>query len=696
MAGRQRWDLTALLNAADPKAAAVERQLWLVRLAEWLREPGPQGTAPASAPAPAPTASPAAAAALPPQATEGPPDEPAAGTPWPVRRLRHLLNVLDRHAEHQARVGELLRGTLAGLDATGLLADFGFSPRQGFLSELGERLRLATLPGTPQTRDLGELFLLLFDGEADALWIEAIDDATLARVVLLCSGAQGARRPSRDVLVESIQLLASQLRAAGLAGMLRQRMDRSMVADRPFHQVVSAAEALRHQHLDAGRTSEPLQAAHYLRAVLAACRAAASSVREHLDEHGISVDVVFQVDQIHARADRIEALLACLVAPQPLPEWRRLVASLVRAGAERRGIRALFARHYALLARKVTERSAETGEHYITRDRDEYRAMLRQAAGGGAIIGGTTLMKFALGALALSTFWAGFLAGLNYAVSFVIVHLLHWTVATKQPAMTAPSLAAKLEGISASDGAVEAFVDEVAHLIRSQIAGIIGNLALVVPVVLAAQGLAWWLAGAPMVGEKDAHYVLHSLTLLGPTAFFAAFTGVLLFISSLIAGWVENWFVFHRLDSAIAWNPRIRSTLGESRARRWAVWWRANISGLAANVSLGLLLGVVPALASFFGLPLEVRHVTLAMGQLAAALGALGTGLFQQPAFWWCLASIPVIGLLNLTVSFTLAFRVALSSRGLKLRDRGRIYAALRARLRRVPGSFLAPPPAGG
>ena len=27
--------------------------------------------------------------------------------------------------------------------------------------------------------------------------------------------------------------------------------------------------------------------------------------------------------------------------------------------------------------------SAETGEHYITRSRDEYRDMLRRAAGGG-------------------------------------------------------------------------------------------------------------------------------------------------------------------------------------------------------------------------------------------------------------------------------------------------------------------------
>jgi len=667
MAG-QRWDLTALLNAADPAAAAVEHHLWLIRLLEWLREPGPQT----------------------PYSPGDLPDE-AATTPWPVRRLRHLLNVLDRHPEHRAHVAALLQATLARLDAAGLLADFGFAPRQGFVSELADRLRLASLPGTPQTQDLGELFQLVFNGPDDAAWIGTIDDATMARALALCVG-DVASAPWQPALVEAIQLLSSQMRAAGLAGAMRQRMDRSMLAQRPFHELAKTAETLREEQRDGGDASTLLQRAHYLRAVLAACREAAASVRDHLDEHGISVDLVFQVDQLQARGERIEALLACLVSPEPATEWRQLLADLARAGTERRGLRRLFGRHYALLARKVTERSAETGEHYITRDRDEYRSMLAKAAGGGLVIGGTTLAKFAIGAIALSAFWAGFWAGMNYAASFVIVHLLHWTVATKQPAMTAPSMAAKLEGVSASDEAVEGFVDEVAHLIRSQMAGIIGNLALVVPVVLLAQGLAWWLAGAPVVGEKDAHHVLHSLHLLGPTALFAAFTGVLLFASSLIAGWVENWFVFHRLDSAIAWNPRILATLGRSRAQRWAHWWRTNISGLAANVSLGLLLGVVPALGSFFGLPLEVRHVTLSMGQLAAALGALGPDLLREPDFWWCLAAIPVIGVLNLGVSFTLAFRVALASRALKLRDRGRISRAVWARLLRAPASFLLPP----
>ena len=102
----------------------------------------------------------------------------------------------------------------------------------------------------------------------------------------------------------------------------------------------------------------------------------------------------------------------------------------------------------------------------------------------------------------------------------------------------------------------------------------------------------------------------------------------------------------------------------------------------------------VPALAAFFGLPIEVRHVTLSMGQLAAAAAALGPQVLLLPEFWWCLAAIPVIGALNLGVSFWLAFRVALRSRGLPLRERGLIAQALRQRLRSQPGSFLRPPAA--
>jgi len=205
------------------------------------------------------------------------------------------------------------------------------------------------------------------------------------------------------------------------------------------------------------------------------------------------------------------------------------------------------------------------------------------------------------------------------------------------------------------------------------------------------QWLAWALAGRPLVSEAEAQYVLHSITLLGPTAFFAAFTGVLLFASSIAAGWVENWFVYHRIESALAYNPGIVARLGAPRALRWSAWWRANISGVAANVTLGLMLGVAPVLLAFIGLHIEVRHVTLSSGQLAAAASTLGWDTLREPAFWWCTAGLVVTGLLNLGVSFWLALKVALRSRRVTVNDRRRLYGGVWRRLRSAPRSFLLP-----
>jgi site-specific recombinase len=661
------WDLTALLNAAaptvDPTAHAqqplAERHLWLIRAMEWLRH--------------APV-----------------PGEPM--TPTPVLRLKHLLNVLERHPEHRDNVALLLQQFWQGVDVAALFADFGFAPRTHFAGELLQRLRLKLLPQTPVTTDLGELFGLLFPHPDDALWLEAIDETTLHRLMAL-NAAELTHWQAP--LLDAIMFLSSSVRASGFSSSLRQRMSAELLVDAPFNQLARVAEAvcdhIRARSASDSDEAELLRNAQYLRALLDTCRQCADSVHEHLEEHGVSINVVFEVDQLRERTHRIEQLLTCVLSTDPSRDMTLLLADLVRTANERRSLRALFSRHYSLLARKVAERSAEKGEHYITRDRAEYAHMLRTAAGGGAVIAGTTLMKFALGALTVSAFWAGFLAGLNYAGSFVLVHVLHWTVATKQPAMTAPAMADKL-GNLADDAAVEGFVDEVAHLIRSQVAGILGNLSAVIPIVLAVQWLSRAAFGAPVVGLKDAQHVLDSLTFLGPTALFAAFTGVLLFASSLIAGWVENWFVWNRLDSAIAWNPNIVARLGAARAQRWAAYWRGNISGYASNISLGFLLGLVPAVAAFFGLPLEVRHVTLSTGQLAAAVGAQGWAVFQTSAFWWCVASIPAIAVLNLGVSFFLAFRVALRSRGIRLADRSRIYRAIRRRVWTAPSLFIVPP----
>ena len=671
----QPWDLSALINAADARASLAERQLWLVRLIEWLRH--------------APQRSSATMPAAPRGGCKGG-DEGGAGdtTPWPLRRLKLLLMQLDRQPALQEQVQALAAAFWRDIDAPALYADLGFGARHSFAAELLARVQLRLLPGTPDTRDLAALFSLMFE-PGDRSWLAALDDTTWRRLTELVGPGDAA---TRALMLDAVTILASAVQAAGYSPLLRQRMAHELLRDEPFRQLSGAVQAVRQAAME-GRNDDALRDAAYLRALLDRCRQAVQSVLPHLEEFGVSVNIVFELDQVLARTERIEQLLGAVLSPDNHTETHHLLLGLVDTLQEARGLRALFARHYSLLARQVTERSAETGEHYITRTRAQWLQMLRRAAGGGAVIAGTTIVKFWLGALALSAFWAGVAAGLNYAASFVLVMLLNWTVATKQPAMTAPALAARLPaGRQASDDEIEVFVDRVAQLIRSQAAAIVGNVAACAPLVLVLQGLAWWLAGAPVVGADEARYVLKSLTLLGPTALFAAFTGVLLFASSLLAGWAENWFVYHRLDSAIAWNPRIVQRLGAARAQRWAHWWRQHVSGLAGNVSLGFLLGLAPAVLSFLGLPLEARHVTLASGQLAAAVGALGAGVLAEPAFWWCVAGIAATGVLNLGVSFGLAFSVALRSRGVQVQVRWRIARALWQRARTSPLSLVWPP----
>ncbi|RYF07755.1 MAG: recombinase [Comamonadaceae bacterium] len=652
---RPKKDLEHLLADLDAAAPLAQRHLWLIALLDWVRGNGDSVDS-------------------------------------AIGRLTLLVQTVESDPAAQLRLQQWWTALTHTVDITTLLADFGFAPRTGLVSEMAERLRYKLLPASPETIDASELFMLALPGDFDAQWLAALDEPLLTRLLALLApvGDSGTSRWQRSLL-DAITYCAGQILSTGFAPELRLRMSESARDAQPFHDLIRDVESLRVEVLLPLRTTDRLDAAVLrLRERLDACRAAAATVYSHFEGNGISVGLVFRLRQLRERILRVRELLECVLSPTPAVSAARLMARLVVVGRERRSLRALVATNSSLLAAKVAERSAETGEHYITRTGAEYRAMVAKAAGGGMVMAFTTLMKFGLGALALSAFWAGFWAGMNYSISFVLVQLLHFTVATKQPAMTAPAMAAKLKD-ALTDEAVQSFVDEVTHLVRSQVAAVLGNVLVVFPLVVGITLAIAQVSGAPAISEQHAHHVLHSLHLLGPSLFFAAFTGVLLFSSSIVAGWAENWFVLQRLDSAMEYNPRITRLLGAKRARRWAHFMRDNLSGFAANISLGFMLGLVPVFAAFFGLGLDVRHVTLSTGQLGAAVTALGWGSLHQPAFWWAAASIPLLGALNVSVSFYLAFRLALRAHSVSGVERAHIYRALRARLRTAPLSFFMP-----
>jgi len=612
----------------------------------------------------------------------------------PATRLRFFLGVLERHPERRAAVAQLLRATLRAMDGIGLLCDTGLPRASAFFQELSGRIALKLLPTPPAPNDLAALFGRLFPDAHDADWIVTLPPATLDGLVALFMAEQETpgvgpwHRLGRDA-DDALMILASQVQAIGMSQRVRQRTSTERPLDSPFASLATAV----HEFVEtpgAAPEFEPSYAA--VKSHIARCTRALMDVAAHLSSYGVSIDLVYQIERARLSLQRMESLASLRAsAAVDIVASAHFAASLIRANASQRSIRALLAENTMLLSRRIVESARKTGEHYITRDGHEYRAMLVSAAIGGLVTGATVIVKIATAGHGLPPFLEGLVASTNYALSFVLIHFLHGTLATKQPAMTAATLADHLNAAH-HERRVRGFVAEVAGLVRSQVAAIMGNLLLVVPAALLLQALLLAVGGDHLPKPEDARRYIDSLSVIGPTPLFAAFTGVLLWLSALAAGWFENWATFRHLPEAIGRSRVVLRLLGDAGATRFATAVDNNLAALGGNISLGVLLGMVPVVALFFGPPIEVRHVTLSTGQLALASWAHGPGVFALGAFWWAVIGIGVIGLMNLTVSFALAMWVAIRSTGRGVVSRRRLRWAVLAHLFLSPRDFLLPP----
>jgi site-specific recombinase len=110
--------------------------------------------------------------------------------------------------------------------------------------------------------------------------------------------------------------------------------------------------------------------------------------------------------------------------------------AMVRGLATEHGIGAVGRAEAKRLALKITEYTGSTGEHYVVRSRKEWWASLRAGAYGGCVTAFTALAKFGLSALPLAPVVLGLGLAFNYTVSFWILQIFHFSLASKQPAMT--------------------------------------------------------------------------------------------------------------------------------------------------------------------------------------------------------------------------------------------------------------------
>jgi site-specific recombinase len=652
--GRQ---LETLMRHADAGAGWHERANWMIDVAEWLRH------------------------------------RPAVSLldrqTWrQVRRqrLEILLDWLDQHREVRRTVQTTLQKTLREATGPELFSTTGLPHEPGFFGELAERLARMVLPRHLSPTDLSSLFTAMFPDPDDAAWLLELDNETLARLWKLLAD-DGIAHQYWQQVEEAITYLTTTVVADGISPAFRQRLEPKMpLRATPFL-------ALRREMESWLRANPYDQAAlRSVRMLVAVCHAQTDRIYAHLDEYGVSVSLVYRVERMRAHLQRIGRLIDVRAAVPGEPGAGRvqlLLADLISAHHNRGSVRGLMRRSFALLARKMVERNADHGEEAIARDAAGYRRVLRGGLLGGAVVAATALMKVALAKLGMVHFFEGALASLNYAASFLLIAAVGGVLATRQPAVTAPALASRMGELDAHG--MQALLAESGRLLRSQTAGIVGNLLAVAPVTAALCALGWFGLGALPMTTQQAHGAVVSLSLVGPTPLYAALTGVLLWLASLAAGFADNWFALRRVREVVSSHRRLVHALGPLRAERCAAWLERNVATIAGSLALALLLGMTPVLAAFFSLPLDVRQVTLSAGTLAAAAFSLGWPSLATPEFWLAAAGIAVTAFLSVAVAFACALALALRSRDLPRRARRSVMRAVLRRFVAAPGFFMLP-----
>lgn len=607
------------------------------------------------------------------------PGIPTAGHPALVR-LEWLVVALEKLPAAQRRFEATLGTVMEATRGVKLLAEIGLPNDRGLLAETTDRLARRLLPEPPATHELWRLAGHIVRTIDDLAWLGPTADPLLNR---LAAAGGVAWKPLRSSTLDAIGILTTRIAALGMTEALRSRTPTETVRSSPLFRLTRA-----------GVPEMP--------GLIAESRDHLEHVRTALEDRGVSIEVVYSIDAIERGLARLELLLPFVGPPREAPshdsyEIRAVIAAVGRGLVGGRSFTQLLGDNLRLLARKVIERAGRTGEHYVTSSRREYWGMLGSAAGGGVLTCGTAVAKFLVKWGHFAPFLDGLLSSIDYAASFVVMQLVGFTLATKQPSMTAAALAGTIRD-RAGPGRLDELVPLIARIARSQFAAAAGNVSAVIVTALAFD-LAWQrVTGAPFLDPATSKTVVASFDPLGSgTLPFAALTGVLLWISSLAAGWFENWMVYRRLPEAIE-HHRIGKRVGKARMARIARFLEREAAGFGGSIALGFLLGMIPAFARFFGLPIDVRHITLSTGSLTLALSSVGIGGIGGVAgiSWGAVASamvgIALIGLLNFGVSFALALVIALRARDVPRGESKTLPGAVLRRFLRRPLEFFYPP----
>ncbi|WP_293933154.1 site-specific recombinase [Iodobacter sp.] len=616
-----------------------------------------------------------------------------------INNIQSLCYLLEQNIELRSGLRRHLLHILSTSKQVHLYTDTGILSNESLYDALVRRIGHRLLPPTINLASLKDLFAAVFNHPEDHVWFGNVPHEIWFDLGKALHFHDETDRDSINrtlvQMLEAIQVLSCRVSAIGLEPEIVKNHPDIERFESPFvRQNVETLAWIERYRQDLIHDGKPSEDDLQIRVLLAQCEDVIAKVRKNAAKQGVSVSLTYLLIRLRQHIDRLKTLLT-LANPEPSIEKANTLLNTLHAFvlAENRkySLRDLFAENTELLALQVTEHASHTGEHYIAETRRDWAGMFKSAAGAGIVVGFMAMFKILITKAHLPLVLEAIAFSFNYAFGFMLIHMLHFTVATKQPAMTAAKIAASIHYSSKQKDSLSELVELIVSVFRTQFVAIAGNVLLAMPVALLL-GMAWqWQLGEPFIGVEKAEHLLHDLSPIASLAIFhAAIAGVCLFMSGLISGYYDNKAIYNEIPARIAALPWLKRWFGEGRAKRMANYIEHNLGALAGNFYFGIMLGSIGTVGTLLGLPIDIRHITFSSANFSFVLVAQNFQMSWQIAVI-SLLGVGIIGMTNLVISFSLALWVALRSRKLSFRQTRPLLGQLMRRFLKRPADFFIP-----
>jgi site-specific recombinase len=591
--------------------------------------------------------------------------------------LRNLIDIRSRDDAFKKQITEFAFLVLDNAFFVNAFADYGIQSSREFFAEAYSRIKHKLLPPNLPDNELSHFIIFLFPKKADVQWLEKIDPSNWANLFALIDGGQIEVHSGKisQQIYNAIIILCHRFTAIGIDPYLVRKLPEIDDTNSPFFQLNRQVGLFVKKHLDDKTLELDREELMDVLNTIDRCEQIFADIQNQKDTLGTSLHLTFLLKRAQQHVDRIRLLLRLFITREytnKLNVVSRLIRELVKAEHSKNSVRKFFKENTSLLAVRIVSHTSQKGEGYIGFSKKDNFKLFKSAMGGGLVVVLLVYIKYLIHHLHLSLFFEGFLFGLNYALGFVLMHLLHYTLATKQPAMTASYIAESIGNEQAEVKPWQVFK----QIIRSQFVSLFGNLVIVLPLCFLSEWAMRHYFQFSLFDDAEAKAQMYSNhPFYSGSLLYAVFAGVFLALSGLIIGYIDNKVVYSEIAERIMKHPNFDPNYRLGKRKRLAVFVEKNAGAIIGNVFLGFALGMSGNIGKFIGVPFDIRHVTISSGNFAIALGS---GFIRDLYFISTVfAGVLMIGVINIASSFLISFILACRSRNLSAKQSLKILVGL-------------------